>query len=159
MRQETDRRVFVSGSSNWRSRIGKLAVASGLIGSLWLSGCGGGPKGPKRVAISGKVTREGQDVDRGNISFTPVDGGPGASVDIANGVYKFDESNGPLVGKSKVTILHFPPLGDAPPETPKKDIPVLPETRFKNKMPKNGFVKEAEIKTGQTEPVDFHIDE
>jgi len=89
----------------------------------------------------------------------PTGGGPGASASIANGVYKFDEVSGPVVGNQKVSIVHFPPRADAPPGTPQKDIPTLPETRFKKKMPTKGWEMSAEVKADPKEPVDFHIDE
>lgn len=137
-----------------QSRSAWLGIALTLI----LSGCGG-PQGPKRVAITGNVTREGQPVDNGNIQFTPTGGGPMAMSNIADGVYKFTAENGPVAGTHKVQIVHFPPREEVPPGTPKKDADILPETRFEKPMPKEGWIKEVEVTEGDPGPIDFDLDE
>lgn len=77
-----------------------------------LTGCGGGAgsyEGLKRVAVKGKVTFDGEPVDRGSITLIPIDpasdkvrrsGGM-----IENGEFSITEANGPNVGKYRVEIL------------------------------------------------------
>lgn len=125
---------------------------------LSLSGCGS-PKGPKREAVSGTVTREGINIDTGSITFNPTAGGTAVVGNIVDGKYAFDETNGPIAGNQKVAIVQFPQREEVPPGTPKKDAAIIKETRFKKGMPTKGWEKTAEIKTGHKEPVDFHIDE
>lgn len=130
----------------------------GLFSVLLASGCGG-PEGPKRFAITGTVTREGQAVDNGNIQFTPTGGGPSTMSSITDGVYKFTAQSGPVAGKHSVQIIHFPPREEVPPGVPKKDANILPETRFEKPMPKNGWMKEVEVTAGDEGPIDFDLDE
>jgi hypothetical protein len=78
---------------------------------------------------------------------------------ILDGTYKFTALNGPVAGKQTVQIIHFPPREEVPPGTPKKDAKILKETRFKKPMPKNGWMKEAEVTDGDQGPIDFDLDE
>jgi hypothetical protein len=116
--------------------------------SLWSVGCGGAPEGPERHPVTGTVKREGIAVDNGSIQFTPAGGGPAAMAMIKDGTYTFTEESGPVAGKQAVNIVHFPPRGEVPPGTPKKDADVLPETRFKKAMPQGGWNKEVEVGEG-----------
>ncbi|MDB5338811.1 MAG: hypothetical protein JWN70_4430 [Planctomycetaceae bacterium] len=123
-----------------------------------IAGCGGTTSGPEREAVSGTVTREGIPVDNGTILFKPTGGGPAASTSVKDGKYAFDKQNGPVAGRQQVEIVQFPLRAEVPPGTPKKDAPVLPETRFKKPMPASGWVQEAEIIAGHDAPLDFKID-
>lgn len=137
--------------------IRRSALVCALLG-LSIAGCGG-EKGPKREAVSGKVTRETIPIDAGSITFTPTGGGPPAVGSIENGEYKFDASTGPVAGTHKVAIVHFPKREEVPPGTPKKDAAIIKDTRFKKATPLNGWEKPAEVKEGQKDPIDFKIDE
>ncbi|WP_010584528.1 hypothetical protein [Schlesneria paludicola] len=139
------------------SLIRSLFVSASMIGLISLPGCGGGPAGPKREAVSGTVTREGVDVDSGTVTFEPQGGGPAATASITDGKYKLDTKTGPVAGKQKVIIVQNA-LRDFKEGVPKKEAALMPDTRFKKKMPPTGWVKEAEIQAGQKEPIDFHID-
>ncbi len=125
---------------------------------MLMVGCGGGNPGPKREAISGSVTREGIAMDNGTILMEPTAGGPGASTEIKGGKYQFTSTNGPVAGGQKVTIVYFEPRGEGPPGTPKKDLPIVKDTRFKKEMPPNGWKQDAEVKAGQSDPLDFKVE-
>lgn len=71
-----------------------------------LIGCGG-DSGPKRIALSGKVTQADQPVKQGAISLAPAAGNRGvaANTAIKDGRYQFTSEDGPGPGPYKVTIL------------------------------------------------------
>ncbi len=123
-----------------------------------ISGCGTDTTGPEREAVTGTVTREGIPIDNGSIMFKPTGGGAAASTAITDGKYEFNKENGPVAGVQKVEIVQFPRRGEGPPGTPKKELPILPETRFKGSMPPAGWVKDAEVIAGHSDPLDFKID-
>jgi hypothetical protein len=121
-------------------------------------GCGGGPSGPKRYPISGTVTREGIPVDSGNIIFIPKGNGVAAAAIIKDGKYRFTAKDGVPAGSYKVQITQDP-LRDPNFKGKKNEAPLLEDTRFKGKMPPNGWVKEAEVSEGHSDPIDFEISE
>lgn len=69
-----------------------------------LGGCTGGNTG--RVAFRGKVTRDGDPVSRGFVSFRPANGakGPAANADIVDGEYGFTNYDGPAPGPHHVLV-------------------------------------------------------
>jgi hypothetical protein len=74
-----------------------------LMGLLCL-GCGTGD-GIQRVAISGTVTYQGQPVDNGFITFTPIDNGIQSGARILHGKYEASGPRGSVpVGKYQVRI-------------------------------------------------------
>lgn len=83
-------------------------LAAGLLSLL--AGCGG-PAGPPRYELSGKVTYGGQPVPAGSIMFAPDksqgNDGPGASVEIKDGVYRTRPGEGTIGGPHAVTINGF----------------------------------------------------
>ncbi len=107
-----------------KSRV--LVTASVLfLTCLWL-GCG--PDNPlNRKAVSGKVTFNGQPLERGNIMFYPTDKGPvvtGAS--ITNGQYAIATAKGLTVGKYTVQISSpNPNPGPNDPQGPGIPLPEL----------------------------------
>jgi len=121
-------------------------------------GCGGGPQGPKRYAISGVVKREGIDVDAGSINFVPTGSGVSTSVRFEKGKYQFTSKDGVPAGKYKVNILQDP-LRDPTYKGKMTDAPVLEDTRFKGKMPPGGWNMEATVAEGQKDPINFEIPE
>lgn len=133
-----------------------LCIASVLVIFTSL-GCGK-QTGPKRYPVTGTVTREGIDVDSGNILFLPKSGGPAAGAIIKNGKYKFTAQDGVPAGSYKVEITQEP-LRDPDYKGKKNEAPLLKDDRFKGKMPPKGWVKEAEVVDGQTDPIDFEISE
>ena len=98
-------------------RVMRIAIVASL---LVTTGCGQGYEGPPRGAVRGKVTLDGQVIEDGAITFTPVDGGQGptAGGDIVDGIYDIPEPKGPIVGKNRVAI-------SAPIKTGKK-VPAPP---------------------------------
>ncbi|MCA9072474.1 MAG: hypothetical protein KDA84_26300 [Planctomycetaceae bacterium] len=93
----------------------KLSCAT-LVAVLgfFVTGCGkdAAYEGPPRVALSGRVTIDGQTVDGGTISFIPqspnlrVTGGP-----ISNGLYSIVEEKGAHEGGYRVEIRCPKPNG------------------------------------------------
>jgi hypothetical protein len=97
------------------------------IGLAVLAGCGGGGKGPPRVAVSGKVTFQGKAVADGQIRFVPKPGtkAPVTVEAIKNGTYDTSPSGGVPVGEHRVEILAFDPNQPAPQgpgEPPRKQL-------------------------------------
>jgi hypothetical protein len=67
-------------------------------------GCG--KKGPRRAAVSGHVTLDGQPIEEGQIQFLPVEGtvGPETGDIITKGQYDIPQQHGAVVGKSRVEL-------------------------------------------------------
>ena len=65
-------------------------------------GCGG-PSGPERAELHGKVTIDGQPVEQGSIAVIP-EKGPTAGAEIKGGSYRIPAEAGPVLGKSRVEI-------------------------------------------------------
>ena len=68
------------------------------------TGCG---KTVKRRAIEGTVKFDGKPIDKGQIQFVPVKGGPSAGTDIINGQYKLEGPRGPGIGQYKIEITAY----------------------------------------------------
>lgn len=91
----------------------------GMVAVLCLApvlvGCGGKPyKGETRIAISGKVSVDGELVDGGTITFVPTvasDKQRAAGGQIVKGEYKVPEEKGPNAGSYKVLINWPKPTG------------------------------------------------
>lgn len=78
-------------------------------------GCGGGSEyeGPKRHALSGKVTLGGEPIDGGVIAFIPQSGeGNTASGVISAGQYSIPEGQGANDGAHRVEIRWSKPTGE-----------------------------------------------
>ena len=69
-----------------------------------MSGCN---KSPKRQGVAGTVQLDGKPIDKGQIQFTPVKGGPSAGTDILGGQYKLEGPRGPGIGQYKVEITAY----------------------------------------------------
>ena len=132
------------------SRSAVLFLALSALTLTGVAGCGEAPTGPKRFAISGKVTREGLPIDDGTISFAPAVSGPAVMGQIVAGEYSFSEADGVPAGKYSVTIFANP-RRDPSFVGPKHDAPILPDDRFKKEVPEGGWKDEAEITPDSTE--------
>lgn len=91
-----------------------LILCSFLCG-LTVIGCGGEPayQGPKRFALSGKVTLDGMPVDGGTITFValaPKQNPTGGS--IVKGEYVIPEERGGNIGAYRVEIHWLKPTGE-----------------------------------------------
>lgn len=97
----------------------KLSVCFAVL-CLAILGCGGGPKGPKRYAVSGTVRLDGKNAVSGQLSFSPDPNkgtqGPGALVDVKDGKFSILEANGPVKGSYLIdgTIFDQPATSSAP---------------------------------------------
>ncbi|MCC7336141.1 MAG: hypothetical protein IT422_13660 [Pirellulaceae bacterium] len=83
--------------------------------SIVLVGCNSqNYEGEKRYPLSGKVTYNGEPVDRGNISFLPMnpDSQRVAGGKIEDGAYSFEEEYGANAGQYKVEIRWQKKTGD-----------------------------------------------
>ena len=81
-----------------------LFIGLGLVIST--TGC---DKSVKRRAISGAVKLDGKPIDKGQIQFVPVKGGPSAGTDIIGGQYKLEGPRGPGIGQYKIEITAYRP--------------------------------------------------
>jgi hypothetical protein len=113
------------------------------------------------MAVSGTVKREGIPVDEGNIVFRSQAASGGvdvsAATSITKGEYRFTDEDGPPVGKYKVEIVMYP-LRDPNFVGKKVDAPLLNDDRFKNKMPVNGWVKDADVPSEGEPVIDFNVE-
>jgi hypothetical protein len=80
-----------------------------LVFALLAAGCG--PEG--RNEVSGQVTVDGHPVEKGSISFLPLEGtqGPQAGGNISNGGYHLARKDGPFAGRHRVEIIALRPTG------------------------------------------------
>jgi hypothetical protein len=74
-------------------------------------GCSKPQSGPARIAVTGKVTFDGQPVPRGTIAFEPDslagNSGPGGYGTIVDGRFTTHPQMGPVGGAQKVRIAGF----------------------------------------------------
>lgn len=72
-------------------------------------GCGG-PSGPQRVSVSGKIVVDNKPLAGGSISFLPAEGhrGPAANGIVMNGRYQISATEGPTAGPHVATIHLIP---------------------------------------------------
>ena len=70
-------------------------------------------EGPRRASVGGTVSVAGKPLERGVITFIPVEGGKGprAGGEISDGEYSLDGSAGAVVGKCRVEIRGFRKTG------------------------------------------------
>jgi hypothetical protein len=78
-----------------------------LIVCCLLVAVGGCNKTVQRRAISGTVKFDGKTIDKGQIQFVPVKGGPSAGTDIINGQYKLEGPRGPGIGQYKIEVTAY----------------------------------------------------
>ncbi len=81
-----------------------------------LVGCGGSNQ-EKTAPVTGTVTLQGTPVAKGNIVFYPSNGRPGMGSIQSDGTYSlttFDQGDGALLGKHRVTITATERVGGTP---------------------------------------------
>src|SRR5207237_104789 len=69
---------------------------------LSIAGCGGDSL--DRQAVSGTVTLNGSPLEKGNVSFQPIEKGVGSGGKIVSGKYSIARKDGPATGKYRVII-------------------------------------------------------
>jgi hypothetical protein len=115
-----------SGMAITRSRRRWARVVVMLSGIMLCCGCGG-PDGPPRYPVSGRVTLAGEPLALGRISFEPDTSqgnrGPGAYGDIVAGRYETYRTMGAVGGPHRVVIEGY--AGDTP-EQRQKRAPLFP---------------------------------
>lgn len=93
-------------------RFGRTAVRTELLIVFGVAfsvlGCGGG-ESIERGSVQGKVTVNGEPLEKGQISFVPFDTsiGPSSGAEIVNGEYEISEEKGPAPGRYQVQIKAF----------------------------------------------------
>jgi hypothetical protein len=113
-----------------------------------------------RVAVSGKVTLDGQPVETGSISFVPIEGtqSPTAGAEIIDGEYEIPQAGGPKLGVFRVEIRSQRKTGKKiPAGSPAQPGTMVDETveaipRQYNKQSK----LRAELKPGSN-PLDYEL--
>ncbi len=94
-----------------------IILGSSLVAAGTVAGCGGGATDDlPRLAVSGKVTLDGQPLKEAMIQFVPSE--PGATTSggggVADGVYSISKSEGLVPGKYQVSITSTPPPAALP---------------------------------------------
>jgi hypothetical protein len=97
----------------------RIVVCAAIL--LPLTGCGSEGGG---VAVTGKVTFEGQPIEEGSIQFVPQTGteGPSAGASIKEGTYSIPRESGPVPGSYRVEINAYRTVR---PKTAKEMQPML----------------------------------
>ncbi|HEY1068026.1 MAG TPA: hypothetical protein VGE52_18015 [Pirellulales bacterium] len=90
-----------------------------LLGLIATAGCGSS----NLVAVTGKITLNGQPISKGTIAFQPTGQGPVAAGSIANGEFRLSTGDGVGVapGDYTVTVVAY---GDTSPAAPGQPMPV-----------------------------------
>lgn len=127
-----------------------------LLVQCW-SGCGRQYDGPRRYAVTGKVSYDGEPIDAGTISFLPV-AGTSARVsggEIVDGVFSVPEDRGANAGKYRVEIRWTKKTGKKKFD---KDLQMEVDIRKEGLPPKFHEKSEltAEVSDGQTK-FDFDL--
>ncbi len=95
----------------------------------WLLLCAGGCQ-PGPVAVSGKVTLEGQTLDEAVIVFVPLEAGRRKTgAEIREGAFAISAADGLLPGNYRVEIADNPPLSAAHGKGARPRTPALPPDR------------------------------
>jgi hypothetical protein len=82
----------------------------GLAMLVAVGGCGESDEFA-RVRVSGRVTLAGEPLPSGTISFVPLQAGPSARGEIAEGAYDIPRSAGPAAGPYRVEVYSVRPTG------------------------------------------------
>lgn len=85
-----------------RRRSARLFAGLGL--SLALAGCSDSGDGLPRVAVTGKVTVEGEPLAKGAVTFRPDGAGAESSGAVEGGAFTIPSADGPTPGKYKVSV-------------------------------------------------------
>jgi len=133
-----------------------------LVIGIACVGCGSrDPLADKRGSVAGTVTFDGQPVEDGRITFTPVGNeGQLAGAEIKGGKYTIPLAQGPVAGQHKVSITASRKTG----EQREAPMPAPPGTKIEVKEeyipPKynNQTTLSADIKAGENKDVDFKLD-
>lgn len=127
-------------------RLGRTALGCGLLIVL-AAGCG--QKGPPLTSVKGKVTHGGQPLKGAHVMFTPSQGAPSGGQTDDNGAYELKYTSGApgaMPGKHAVRITV--PSPEPPPPMGGKPAPPPPP-------PPLEFHKDAEVKSGETNEINF----
>lgn len=95
------------------------------------SGCGKQQSTVERIQVEGKVTLDGNPIEKGVITFIPAGKGATAGAEIKSGQFKIPQDQGPSPGEYRVEIDSSVPTG-------KKILDTDGETmvdEFKNGVP------------------------
>ncbi|WP_337175059.1 hypothetical protein [Paludisphaera sp.] len=84
-------------------RCGAVLAAMGIC--LGIAGCNESGDGRNRVAVSGKVTVEGEPLAKGSVTFRPEGDGAEATGVVENGAFTISAADGPTPGKYKVSAI------------------------------------------------------
>jgi hypothetical protein len=135
-----------------------LPVAWCTVLALAAAGCGPGGDMRPREPVSGKVTLDGQPLDRGEITFVPTAGdGPPAGGKIENGIYTVARADGPVPGPHRVSIFSAKPTGKKIPDD--SDPKILYDDQAETIPDRYNARTEltAEVKSGGENTFDFEL--
>jgi hypothetical protein len=137
----------------------RIPAALALLETLLMvvPGCGGAGDGIARQAVSGSASLDGKPLDQGQLTLIPIQAGPTAGGEIAQGVFTINRARGPSPGKYRVMIVAIRPTGrqvrdaDGPPGSKVAEMAnVIPE-RYNTKT-------ELEIEVKSDGPNTFTFD-
>ena len=125
---------------------------------LLLAGCG--KQGLERAVISGRVSYQGEPVQRGLLRFVPIEGtkGPPAGATIEAGSFTVKALGGVPVGTARVEIKAYRDIGPPPdPQSPGAMLGMRPGKQY---LPAK-YNKRSELKVtidGGDQTIDFELE-
>lgn len=98
-------------------RMYQTTMAS-LTALLVMLAAGCSKSDPNRGTVAGRVTLDGQPLERGVIQFVPIDGTQGIATggSIEKGLYRLADAAAPAVGHNRVEIRAMRPTGNKVPK-------------------------------------------
>lgn len=104
-------KVLARNSDQYGRR--QFGLLLGSVGIAFCLGCGPSYDGPRRAAVTGHVSLNGQAISKGSIEFIPSaeTSGPTTGARIVDGEYELAEAKGPVIGNYKVRIFAPGPTG------------------------------------------------
>jgi hypothetical protein len=128
--------------------------------SAWGLGCGGGPEGPRRIPMSGRVTLDGRADAEGRVRFAPAQGvsGPVASTAVKGGAYRFTSADGPVAGAHQVVFELMPTDagGGTPPDASQTGPKPPPGPKGGGASPFRTLIRDAVV-TEDSTTLDFEL--
>lgn len=147
------------GDTSMHNRFFRTFVALALVVSSLAGGCSSQSEdGITRVAVSGKITLDGQPLVSGSITLSPQGSGPSAGGEITNGTYAIGVASGPSAGPYRAEIRSMVPTGRKIPNNDGAPGEMMDE--IYNQIPPNFNTRSEltiEIKAGSANTHDFAL--
>jgi hypothetical protein len=117
------------------------------------------PGGVDRLPVYGTVAHPSGEKINGSISFVPDRGrtGPSAVTSLVNGEYRFDQTNGPTKGLSRVIVMRTVPKEPVPKQLPGRKGRLAGAKRTTAPPPAAEWTLSADVPAGGPYKIDFQL--